>query len=74
MFHKSQLGRFARHIDKYADKTGYVPERGDDWRNMKYDVGEYDETYLDEEWWPTLLNGAVALTDEIRTQMDEDLL
>ena len=71
MFHKSELGRFARHVDKFTDQHGYVPERGDDWRDMGYDVGEADEVYLDEKWWPSILRGAVALTDEIRELQEQ---
>jgi hypothetical protein len=38
MFHISNLGHNARAA-KFADINGYVPEAGDNWRDMSYDFG-----------------------------------
>ncbi len=38
MFHISNLGHNARAA-KFADINGYVPEAGDNWRDMNYDFG-----------------------------------
>jgi hypothetical protein len=51
---------------------GYVPEPDDDWRDMRWALGPDDPDeegisdaerrdrirYLDEEWWPTVLEAA----------------
>jgi len=41
MYHLSNLGMFD-HPREFADIEGYVPEPGDDWRDMRYDLGEDD--------------------------------
>jgi hypothetical protein len=38
MFHISNLGHNARAA-QFADINGYVPEAGDNWRDMNYDFG-----------------------------------
>jgi hypothetical protein len=38
MYHITNLGMYD-HPRPYADIQGYVPEPGDDWRDMRYDIG-----------------------------------
>lgn len=38
MFHINNLGHSARAA-QFADMNGYVPEAGDNWRDMNYDFG-----------------------------------
>ena len=39
-YHKSNFGKFAPR--GVADVDGYVPESGDDWRDMRWDLGPDD--------------------------------
>jgi hypothetical protein len=77
-YHKTNLGGFAAHVERYADIDGYVPEHGDDWRDMRYDLGPDDpeeegiseeerqarQQHLDEDWWPDKVAEAASATDE----------
>jgi len=72
-YHKTNFGKFAPRI---TDINGYVPEPGDDWRDMRWDHGPDDPgepgisdeerrdrfRYLDEEWWPGVLEAARLAT------------
>jgi hypothetical protein len=84
MFHKSNFGSYNSNVAKYADRDGYVPEKGDDWREMNYDLGpdqpRPDDTeeeraekleYLDEEWWPSHVRGAVEATEAAQESLSE---
>jgi hypothetical protein len=67
MFHKSKLGRHAKHFPH--DQMGYVPVDSDSWRQMKFEHADMDPDeegisaeerarrieYLDKVWWPRLL-------------------
>lgn len=41
MYHKSNLGLFAREVEAYADINGYVPESETDLDSMAYDDPEH---------------------------------
>jgi len=83
MYHKSNFGKFAPR--GVADVDGYVPEPDDDWRDMRWDLGPDDPDergipgderrdrtkYLDEEWWPTMLDKASVATDETEALIAE---
>ena len=74
MFHYTQMGWFGNSLPR--DVNGYVPEEGDDWRDMNFDLGsdmdpdrarnrkEKKEiiAYLDAEWWPDFVENAVKAT------------
>ncbi|GAA4457991.1 hypothetical protein [Novipirellula rosea] len=67
MFHKSDLEHFGEEFPQ--DSTGYVPAKGDCWRQMKFDHADMDPNeegisaeekkrrleYLDTVWWPKVL-------------------
>lgn len=84
MFHKSNFGRFADNLSQYADRNGYVPQEGDDWRDMDYELGpdapspdDSEEErrekieYLDEEWWPEHVERAVEATEQAKQSLEE---
>lgn len=68
MFHKTNLGKFGERLT--CDIDGYVPEPGDDWRDMRFDFGDADSDdpdeidYRDNEWWPKVIAEAEAATRE----------
>ena len=76
MIHKSNLGYFGKDI--YSDLDGYIPQVGDDWREMNLDLSpddpfvegisaeERDERikYLDNYWWPSVVKNCEVLLDE----------
>jgi hypothetical protein len=41
MYHKSNLGQFAREVEHYADLNGYVPESETDLDSLTYDDPEH---------------------------------
>lgn len=67
MLHKSILGEHAAHFPH--DEEGHVPEPGDHWSKMKFQLGpnspfeegiSHEEKakrteYLDKVWWPKIL-------------------
>ena len=81
--HKSNFGKFAPR--GVADLDGYVPESGDDWRDMRWDLRPDDPDeegisaterknrikHLDEEWWPTVVEAARRGTDEAEALIAE---
>lgn len=83
MFHYSHLGSFGSNLPR--DINGYVPEKGDDWRDMRFDLGsdlspdaaknkrdrKERETFLDDEWWPEFVADAVRRTEEASAALDE---
>jgi len=76
MIHKSNLGYFGKDI--YSDLDGYIPQVGDDWRDMKFDLSQdnpfadgitaeerKDRTeYLDNYWWPNVIKNCETLLGE----------
>ncbi len=65
MFHESELDDFGVLLPR--DRKGQVPEPGDDWREMDWDLGEIDLCeansieILEEVWWPKLVDLAAEL-------------
>lgn len=67
MFHFSTMGWFGSSLPR--DTNGFVPEDGDDWRDMNWDLPdtggcseEEAEDWLDSEWWPEVVAEAVSAT------------
>lgn len=70
MLHKDKLGEHAAHFPH--DDEGHIPEPGDHWANMKFQLGPnspFEEgisaeerarrtEYLDKVWWPAILEHA----------------
>lgn len=83
-YHISNLGAFGNGIT--TDMQGYVPEPGDDWRDMSFDLGpdenpdregiseaEREERleYLDRDWWPGVIAAAEAATARAHAALEE---
>lgn len=74
MLHISAFGDLGRNIPH--DQDGNVPQAGDDWRDMNWylmdDPAEAEsptereeiESYLDDEWWPVMLEQAIEATNQ----------
>jgi hypothetical protein len=82
MYHLTELKDFAELVKFYADTRGFVPEDGDDWRAMTYDVWavqrrdgddgqELDLQHLDCNWWPWLLRRAKIATALARAKLGQ---
>lgn len=83
MYHKTNLGRFGESLP--CDIDGYVPEAGDDWRDMNWDLGQDDPdaddlsteerkqrtAYLDDEWWPAKIAEAGEATAAANVDLAE---
>ncbi len=69
MFHQSELGRFGVLLP--CDRNGQIPEPGDDWREMAWDLEDFNVCdanlieLLDDIWWPQL----VELAGQIRRKV-----
>lgn len=83
-FHVSNFGSFGGGLPR--DINGYVPEEGDDWRNMSWELDHETsrdlrsedpdrvataEAYLDGEWWPEVVAQAVEATAKASAALDE---
>ena len=59
MFHLTRLGSFGRNVP--SDIDGYVPELGDDWRDMNWAFGGASDEEVDD-MWEDIVSAAVAAT------------
>ncbi len=64
MYHKTNFGRFANHVERYADLNGYVPEAGDHWSKMEFDAA----TVFDADSWQEHVEAAVEAA--VRAEQD----
>lgn len=58
-YHVSNLGAYGTEAAQYADLNGYVPEAGDDWRDLQWDAA----IEWSDEAWAEHVAGAVAATE-----------
>lgn len=82
-YHISNLGAFGNGIT--TDMDGYVPEPGDDWRDMRFDLGPDDPDvdgiseeeradrleYIEREWWPGVIAEAQRATEKAHAALAE---
>lgn len=82
-YHISNLGTFGNGIT--TDMEGYVPEPGDDWRDMRFDLGSDDPDaegiseeeraerleYIEREWWPGVIAEAQVATAAAHAALEE---
>ena len=67
MFHKTNLGSFAAHVDQYADIDGYVPQAGDHWSKMNWDA----LIDWDADKWQEYVEDAVRATERAEQAVAE---
>lgn len=74
--HITNFGKFETYVYEYADMDGYIPQEGDDWKEMNFDLSGEDlsdpevlEYY--EEWWPEFVENATAAVDEALAALEE---
>lgn len=74
MLHISSFGDLGNVLPH--DQDGNIPQHGDDWRDMNWylmdnpadaetdEEREEIEAYLDDEWWPMMLEQAIEAVDQ----------